>query len=95
MIILNGINFLIFRLPMAVLSFYGFIFRYDYQEKVHKPDLTMYLICRYFKFCRSLNEFFYFIYLNSFIIQFFIFYKLDKNFKKGLKSIKRMFCKKN
>jgi hypothetical protein len=88
MIILNGFNFLIFRLPMAMLSFYGFIFRYDYQEKVHKPDLTMYIICRYFKFCRSLNAFFYFIYLNSFIIQFFIFYKLDKNFKKGFKGIK-------
>jgi hypothetical protein len=88
MIFLNGINFLIFRIPLAVLSFYGFIFRYDYQVKVHKPDLTMYLICRYFKFCRSLNGFFYFIYLNSFIIQFFIFYKLDKNFKKGFNSIK-------
>ena len=65
-----------------------------YQEKVHKPDLIMYLICRYFKFCRSLNGFFYFIYLNSFIIQFFIFYKLDKNFKKGLKSFKEFLVKK-
>jgi hypothetical protein len=88
MIIINGINFLIFRLPIAILSFYGFIFRYDSQEKKHKPDLTMYLICRFFRFCISLNGFCYLIYLNSFIIQFFIFYKLDKNFKKGFKYIK-------
>jgi hypothetical protein len=88
MIIINGINFLIFRLPIAILSFYGFIFRYDNQEKKHKPDLTTYLICRFFRFCISLNGFCYLIYLNSFIIQFFIFYKLDKNFKKGFKYIK-------
>jgi hypothetical protein len=86
-IILNGFNFILFRLPLAIISLYGFVFRYDNEENKHKPNLTMYIICRYFRFCISLNEFFYFIYLNSIIIQFFIFYKLDKNFKKSLKSI--------
>ena len=44
MIILNGLNCFLLRFPSAFASFYGFIFRYDYQEKVHKPDLTMYII---------------------------------------------------
>jgi hypothetical protein len=87
-IILNGFNFILFRLPLAIISFYGFVFRYDNEENKHKPNLTMYIVCRYFRFCKSLNEFFYFIYLNSIILQFFIFYKLDKNFKKSFKSIK-------
>jgi hypothetical protein len=86
-IILNGFNFILFRLPLAIISLYGFVFRYDNEENKHKPNLTMYIICRYFRFCISLNEFFYFTYLNSIIIQFFIFYKLDKNFRKSLKSI--------
>jgi hypothetical protein len=88
MIVLNGINFLIFRLPLAVWSFYGFIFRFDNQAKKYKPNMILYIVCRYFRFCSSLKEFFYFIYLNSFIIQFFIFYKVDKNFKASLKNIK-------
>jgi len=88
MIILNGLNFLLLRLPLALISFYGFIFRYDNNETKYKPNLTMYLICRYFRFCFSLNSFCYFIYLNSFIIQFFIFFKLDKNFKNIFKSYK-------
>jgi len=88
-IILNGFNFIFFRLPLAILSFYGFFIRYDIEENKFKPNLIMYIICRFFKFCISLNSFFYFFYLNSFILQFFIFYNLDKNFKKSLKSIKK------
>jgi hypothetical protein len=87
-IVLNGFNFLLLRLPLAISSFYGFISRYDNQEKVYKPNLFTYLICRYFRFCLSLNGFFYFIYLNSFIIQFFILLKLDKNFKHVFNSFK-------
>jgi len=86
MIVLNGFNFILLRLPLAISSFYGFISRYDNQEKVYKPNLFTYLICRYFRFCLSLNGFFYFMYLNSFIIQFFIILKLDKNFKNIFKS---------
>jgi hypothetical protein len=96
-IIFNGFNFLLFRLPLAILSVYGFIFRYDKEENKLKPNLTMYIICRYFRFCICLNELFYFFYLNSFIIQFFIFYNLDKNFKKSFNSIKeylkKFFCR--
>jgi hypothetical protein len=86
MIVLNGFNFILLRLPLAISSFYGFISRYDNQEKVYKPNLFTYLICRYFRFCLSLNGFFYFMYLNSFINQFFIILKLDKNFKNIFKS---------
>lgn len=83
MIILNGLNFLVLRFPLALLSFYGFIFRFDNQEYQHKPNTYLYIICRYYKFCTSLEEIFYFIYLNSYIIQFFIFLKLDKNIKES------------
>jgi len=89
MIILNGINFLIFRLPLSILSFYGFLFRYDYDEHIHKPNLNSYLICRFFRFCISLEDFFYFCYLVSFIIQFFIFFKLDKNLQESFRKLRK------
>jgi len=103
MIILNGVNFLLFRLPLALFSFYGFLFRYDYDEHTNKPSLNAYIICRFFKFCTySLDDFFYFIYLISFIIQFFIFFKLDKNLKESFRNLKKKFklkiqncCKRN
>ena len=99
MIILNGLNFLVLRFPLALLSFYGFIFRFDNQEHQHKPNTYLYIICRYYKFCTSLEEIFYFIYLNSYIIQFFIFLKLDKNFKESFRDLvicgKKMLNKNN
>jgi len=85
-IIFSGINFILCRLPLGILSFYGFYFRNE--NNAYKPNLNMYLICRYYGFCISLGDFFYFFYLNSFIIQFFIFYKLDNNFKKSVYNIK-------
>ena len=39
MIILNGINFLLLRFPLAVLSFYGFVFRYNREIGKYVPDL--------------------------------------------------------
>jgi len=83
MIILNGFNFLIFRLPSAVVSFYGFYFRYNNQTNRYEPNLNVYIICRYYRFCLSLEDTFFLFYLNSYIIQFFIFYRLDKNFKEN------------
>ena len=96
MIILNGFNFLIFRFPLAVVSFYGFYFRFNNQTNKYEPNLNTYIICRYYRFCLSLEDIFFLFYLNSYVIQFFIFYKLDKNFKENfiflLKRLKKFIC---
>jgi len=88
MVILNGFNYLIFRLPLAIIHFYGFFYRYDTDTKKHYPSLIGYIVCRRYKFCKNLAEIFYFLYLVSFLIQFIIFYKLDKNFRGSILSIK-------
>jgi hypothetical protein len=93
MIILNGLNYFIFRLPSMFINFYGFIFKFDFIKKKFKPN-TAYIVCRGFKVCTSLQEIFYFFYLISILIQFFIFYKFDKNFKKGFVKIKNKLKKK-
>jgi hypothetical protein len=92
MIILNGINFIFFRLPLSLLSFYGFIYRFDRNSNMYKPSLISYIICRKYKFCSALEDLFYFIYLISFIVQFAILYKFDKNFKESLKHLLKKFC---
>ncbi len=81
MIILNGLNFFIFRSPSLVLSFYGFIYRYDEKTNQHLPNVYDYIVCRTQHFCNILTEIAFSLYLISFIIQFFIFFKSDKNFK--------------
>jgi hypothetical protein len=91
MIILNGINYFIFRLPLAIVNFYGFFFRYD--EKQIYPNLISYIVCRKYKFCKNLTQFLYFIYLISYFFQFFIFYKLDKNFHESAVNIKNKIKK--
>ena len=91
MIILNGINFLIFRLPLALLSFYGFFFKYNRETKSHEPSPISYIICKEKMFCASLQEIFMCFHLFSFWFQFFIFYKLDLNFKSSLLDIKKKF----
>jgi hypothetical protein len=88
MIILNGLNYFIFRLPSMFINFYGFIFKFDFVKKEFKPNTAAYIVCRGFKVCSSFQEIFYFFYLISILIQFFIFYKFDKNFKKGFLEIK-------
>ena len=91
-IILNGINFIFFRLPLSLLSFYSFIYRFDRNSNMYKPSLISYIICRKYKFCSALEDLFYFIYLISFIVQFAILYKFDKNFKESLKHLLKKFC---
>jgi len=54
MIIINGIIWLIFKLPAAFLSFSGF-----FLDSIHV--LVSYLVCKYYKFCESLENIFYFI----------------------------------
>jgi len=94
MIILNGLNCFIFRLPSAFASFYGFIFRYDKKDKIYKPNIPGYIVCHSFRICPNIQEILYFFYLFSLLIQFFIFLKLDKIFSKGYIEIKDYFIKK-
>lgn len=88
MIILNGVNFLILRLPLALVSLYGFVFIYDKNEMKFKPNLIDYIVCRYYRFCESLEQILLFTYLNSYIVQFFILWKLDKNFRENFNDFK-------
>lgn len=83
-IILNGLNFFLFRLPSALFSFYAFIYIYDKTEMKYKPSVIGYIICRSFKLCKTLAELFQTFYLVSYILQFFILVILDKNFREGL-----------
>jgi hypothetical protein len=100
MIILNGLNFFIFRLPLALIDLYGLIVsislfinsKNNEFSLEYKPDLTVFLICRHFNFCDSLQKLFYSFYAFSFLIQFYIFYKLDSNFKEAIQKI-NFLCK--
>jgi hypothetical protein len=92
MILLNGFNLLVFRTPSLVLNLYGFIYRYDNVNNKHLPNLYAYNICRTQHFCNLLTEIAFFLYLISIIFQFFIFLKLDKNFKYSFNDI---FSRKN
>ena len=92
-IILNGFNFLVLRFPSAAISFYGLIYYYDRTEKKYSPSVFGYIVCREIKFCPRLVEFFQsFCYL-SFIVQFFILLKLDKNFTEGFEQFKKKTSK--
>ena len=79
MIVLNGINCFVFRFPSAFASFYGFIFRYDKLDKMFKPNIPSYIVCRGFHFCTNFQEI---LYLFSLFLQFFIFLKFDEIFRK-------------
>jgi len=90
-IILNGINFFIFRLPLALMASYGLFVSFNVEKSnnvVYKPGMLSYIICRVFKFCDSLLSIFYSIFLFSFLVQFLIFYNFDKNFKESFKYLK-------
>ena len=94
MIILNGLNCFILRFPSAFANLYGFTFRYDKTDKIFKPNISGYIVCRGFKICPSLQEILYFLYLLSLILQFLIFLKFDKIFHKGYNEIKENILKK-
>ena len=93
MILLNGINFFILRFPSNVADLYGLIFTFNGDGALtnYKPNLSSYIICRVFRFCENLQEFFYFCYLISILLQFFIFYRTDRNFKDGFNGLKIKF----
>lgn len=85
MIILNSINWLVFRTPQIVISFYGFLFRYEDASGKHFPSLIAYKICRTKRFCNLLVDLATLLDLVSIIVEFLLFLIIDKNFKKGLK----------
>ncbi len=90
MIVLNGLNFVFLRLPLAVIDFYGLFSSLSLVDHklVYTPNLSGFIICRIFKFCENLKMIFYSMFLLSFLAQFFIFYKLDNNFNEGFKNLK-------
>ena len=93
LIIFNGINFFILRFPLSLVSFYGLIYRYHIgsdssKRLIYEPNVEGYIICRVFRFCDVLEDFFLLIYLNSFIFQFFILLKFDKNFQESFQDFK-------
>jgi hypothetical protein len=90
MVILNGINFLLLRFPLAIIDLHSLIFRLDENSKEDlkfKPDLISFIVCRALLFCEDLKNFFISLYLISITVQFFIFYKLDKNFQIGFAAL--------
>jgi hypothetical protein len=90
MIIWNGINFFFLRLPSALMDLYGLVFLYSKENGSSyrfTPNKASFIVCRVFNFCLSLQDIFGFFYLISFMFQFFIFYKLDKNFKESIMNI--------
>lgn len=98
MIVLNMLNFLFLRFPSDLMDFYGLIFNYEVIDSriSFNPSLVNYLVCRIFRFCENLNEVLNLLYLCSFLVQFFIFYRLDRNFKtSALKIISKISFKKS
>jgi hypothetical protein len=96
MIILNGINLFIFRFPLVLIDVYGLFYSLNVENKNainYKPNLHSYIVCRSFSFCESLKSIFYFLYLFSFLIQFFLFLKLDSNVRQSYDKIKPKFLK--
>ena len=81
MIILNGLNCFVMRLPLAVMSFYGFVFRFDRDTQTFMPTMNLYLLCKRFKLCQASENILFFLFMISFLFQFIIVYNLDKNFK--------------
>jgi len=94
MIMYNGINFVLFRLPQAIVSLSVFIFKIDKEHGSFEPNLISYIVCKKIKICDSVEKISSCFYLISFLFQFYIFYKLDKNFKQSLVHLKNFFHKK-
>jgi hypothetical protein len=75
-------NFFVFRFPLAVFNFYVLIIRYDSNLMQYLTNLIVYLVCRKFKLCESIEQIFYFLYLLSYPVRV-IFFKFDFNFKES------------
>ena len=86
-IILNGVNFFLFRLPTALLSSTLLFFSFDSESVAFKPSRFAYKFCIVFRFCDLLREITLLFYFFSFFMQFFIMFKLDKNLKEAIRKI--------
>jgi len=75
-------NFFVFIFPLAVFNFYVLIIRYDSNLMQYLTNLIVYLVCRKFKLCESIEQIFYFLYLLSYPVRV-IFFKFDFNFKES------------
>jgi hypothetical protein len=53
-----------------------------------EPDVASFVICRAYRLCSTIEEFLLIIYLISFFVQFFIYYRYDMNFKESFKLLK-------
>ena len=89
-IIMNGINFLILKLPLSVIDIYGLIVSININNRTiqYKPNLSIFMICRTFRFCYDIQLICFTFYLLSFLSQFFLFFKLDSNFLQSLRNFK-------
>ncbi len=87
-IIMNGINFIILRLPLSIIDIYGLIVSININNSTiqYKPNLSVFMICRTFRFCYDIQIICFTFYLISFLSQFFLFYKLDNNFLQSLRN---------
>jgi hypothetical protein len=85
---MNGINFIILRLPLSIIDIYGLIVSININNSTiqYKPNLSVFMICRTFRFCYDKQIICFTFYLISFLSQFFLFYKLDNNFLQSLRN---------
>lgn len=89
MIILNSINFLLMRMPLAITDFYGLFISTSIESVIFQflPNLNIFYVCKLFRFCVSLQKAFYSFYILSFFFQFLIFMKFDNNFSTSFRII--------
>ena len=84
-IVLNGVNFVIFRLPSVVLSLMLLFFSYDFNTLSFEPSQYAYTFCVVYRFCDLIQELALLFYFFSFLLQFFILFKLDNNLKEEIR----------
>ena len=82
--IFNNTGLVISIIILLVLLIFSYNKNNDSHLVQFKPDIFSFVICRIFLFCQDLQKIFTTLYFISFFVQFFIFFKLDKNFKQGL-----------
>jgi len=88
-IYLNFINFFFLKFPLVVFSLLQFIFSYDTNalQKSNENSRLFITLCSYYKLCESFSSLSLVLLLLSFLFQFYILVKLDRNF--SLENIKK------
>ena len=92
-IYLDLFNFFILKLPLTLFSLINFIFSYD-ENALLKPNENnisrlLLAMCSYYKICESFSSLSLMLLFLSFIFQFYILFKLDRNF--SYENIKKIF----